>query len=205
MTDVQLRALLDEVGARHERLCPRQVLGVRIGLHAGELLGLEVPRPDKRLLAFVETDGCFADGVSVASGCWVGRRTLRVLDFGKAAAVFVDTHTQQAVRVSPHPAARERAARIAPTASSRWHAYLAGYAELPASALLRSQPVVLTTPLDAILGEPGVRVECLRCGEEIMNHREIRVGGRSLCAGCAGGAYYVGTDLGVSTPVSMGA
>jgi formylmethanofuran dehydrogenase subunit E len=45
------------------------------------------------LLTILETDGCAADGVSAATGCWVGRRTLRVEDFGKVAATFVDTQT----------------------------------------------------------------------------------------------------------------
>jgi formylmethanofuran dehydrogenase subunit E len=35
----------------HPRLCPRQVLGVRMGHQAGELLNLQVPRIDKRILA----------------------------------------------------------------------------------------------------------------------------------------------------------
>jgi formylmethanofuran dehydrogenase subunit E len=59
------------------------VLGVRIGLAAGEALDLDLPRADKRLLMLVETDGCFADGVSVATGCWLGRRTLRLVDYGR--------------------------------------------------------------------------------------------------------------------------
>ncbi len=64
-----------------------------MGLLAGRWLGLDVPRDDKRLLTFVETDGCAADGVSSATGCRVGGRTLRVIDFGKVAATFVDTLT----------------------------------------------------------------------------------------------------------------
>jgi formylmethanofuran dehydrogenase subunit E len=163
-----------------------------MGLYGGDLLDLQVPRTvDKRLLTFVETDGCFADGVSVATGCWLGHRTLRVLDFGKTAAVFVDTHTQRAVRVWPNPAAREYAARRFSHAASRWHAYLEGYAVLPATELMYWKPVLLATPLDTILGEPGVRVGCARCGEEIINRREIRVGAQVLCATCAGSAYYV--------------
>ncbi len=198
-----LAALLDQLSALHPRLCPRQVLGVRIGLYAGELLDLEVPRTrDKRLLVVVETDGCFADGVSVATGCWVGRRTLRVVDFGKTAAVFVDTDSGRAVRVRPHPAARQRAMQLLPDAPSPWHAYLEGYKRLPADALLLAEPVLLTTPVDTIVGKPGVRVECTRCGEEIMNAREVRIGGKPMCASCAGGAYYVSTSC--AAPLSAG-
>lgn len=43
-----------------------------MGLYAGELLDLAVPQSDKRLYTFVETDGCFADRVSVATSYWTG-------------------------------------------------------------------------------------------------------------------------------------
>jgi len=46
----------------HGHLCPGQVLGVRMGLYAQESFPFPFPQKDKRLLAFVETDGCFADG-----------------------------------------------------------------------------------------------------------------------------------------------
>jgi formylmethanofuran dehydrogenase subunit E len=52
---------------------------------AGELLDLDLPQTDKRLFAFAESDGCGTGGVSVATGCWDDRRTLRVMDFGKLA------------------------------------------------------------------------------------------------------------------------
>jgi formylmethanofuran dehydrogenase subunit E len=41
------------------------------------------------------------------------------------------------------------------------------------------------------VGEPGVRAECASCGEEIINRREVHVAGQTMCASCAGGAYYV--------------
>ena len=34
----------------HHHLCPRQVLGVRIGAYAGELFGLDLPQSDSRVL-----------------------------------------------------------------------------------------------------------------------------------------------------------
>ena len=186
-----LAALLARSAARHDgRLCPRQVLGVRIGLYAGELLGLAVPRPDKRLLIFVETDGCFADGIAAATGCWLGRRTLRLTDYGKVAATAVDTATGRAVRVWPHPEARVRAGRYAPGAPDRWHAQRDGYRVMPAGELLQARAVVLTRSLDALLGRPGQRAICARCGEEILNGREMLLPEGPVCAGCAGGPYY---------------
>ncbi|MCZ7545968.1 MAG: FmdE family protein [Anaerolineae bacterium] len=185
-----LTTLLDESAALHRHLCPRQVLGVRMGLCGPVWLGLEAPRDDKHLLTIIETDGCAADGVSVATGCTVGRRTLHVMDYGKVAATFVDVRTGQAIRVVPHPGVREAARRLVPDARSRWHAQLEAYQIMPEAALLVVQPVTLTLSLERLISRPGYRVTCEACGEEIINEREVVQQGRVLCQACAGHGYY---------------
>ena len=185
-----LQELLERSAGKHRHLCPRQVLGVRMGLLAGRLLDIDVPQTDKQLFVFMETDGCGLDGVVAATGCTVGRRTMRVLDFGKVAATFVDTDTLRAVRVYPRPESRTRAYEAISEPRSRWHAQLEAYQTLPDDRLLVAQPVELTVSLAAILSRPGYRVNCEACGEEIMNEREVVLGGQVLCRGCAGQAYY---------------
>ncbi|MFV9506496.1 MAG: FmdE family protein [Oscillochloridaceae bacterium umkhey_bin13] len=186
-----LAALLRQSAELHRHLCPRQVLGARMGSYAGELLGLALPQINKRLFAFVETDGCFADGVSVATGCWFGRRTMRLMDEGKTAATFVDTTSGQALRIWPQPAVRERAAQYAPGAKSRWHAYLAAYQIMPINELLCAHPVTLSIDLSALISRPGMRTRCVACGEEILNQREVQVETQTLCRSCAGiGRYW---------------
>lgn len=185
-----LETLLAESAALHRHLCPRQVLGVRIGLHAGELLDLELPQQRKRLLTIVETDGCFADGVSVATNCWVGRRTLRIEDYGKTGATFVDTRSGNSFRITPVPDVRTRAPEYAPEGRNPWEQMLLAYQRMPTSLLLSSRPVTLTRDLSLLISRPGVRSRCERCEEEIINEREVRTGGLVLCRACAGDAYY---------------
>lgn len=185
-----LQELLEQTAALHHHLCPRQVLGVQMGRLAGELLGLSLPQTDKRLLTIVETDGCFADGVAVATNCWVGRRTLRVEDYGKAAAVFVDTHSGHAVRLFPRHDLRQTVLRYAPEADNKWEAMLLGYQRMMPAAMFEVESVELATPIAMIISEAGRRVHCDRCGEEIINGREIKAEGKTLCRACAGAAYY---------------
>jgi formylmethanofuran dehydrogenase subunit E len=83
-----LALILQQSAERHKHLCPRQVLGARMSLFAAEMLELELPGADKRLLVIAETDGCTVDGIIAATGCHVGGRALRILDFGKVAATF---------------------------------------------------------------------------------------------------------------------
>lgn len=186
-----LTELLDASAALHKHLCPRQVLGVRMGLYAGELLNLELPQTAKRLLTIVETDGCATDGIAVATNCWVGRRTLRVEDYGKVAATFVDTHTGRAVRIAPRPEARLRSHTYAPEARHAWEANLLGYQRMPAAELLNAHIVQLRAPLEQLLSRAGQKALCEVCGEEIMNEREVLSAGQTLCRACAGESYYL--------------
>lgn len=189
VTVPDFQPLLTEAAAMHHHLCPRQVLGVRMGLYAGELLGLELPQRDKRLYTFVETDGCFVDGVTIATGCSIGHRTLRLIDYGKVAASYVDTKTGKAVRIWPNSQCRARAANYAPTAPNRWRAQLEGYQAMPAGELLSVCEVELMIDLKALIARRGIRVNCSICGEEILNQREVIRDEKVLCLSCADGSY----------------
>ena len=185
-----LEDILRESSARHKHLCPRQVLGARMGLLAGERLGLDLPRTDKRLLVIAETDGCTVDGLIAATGCHVGARTLRIQDLGKVAATFVDVKTGTALRIAPSAASRDLAPAHAPGEPNRWAAMLEGYKVIPAEELFIVQAVSLVTPVSEIISAPHRKAVCAACGEEIFNGREILRGGQALCRSCAGESYY---------------
>ena len=177
--------------ARHERLCPRQVLGVRIGLAGASALGVAEPREGRRLVAFVETDGCFVSGLEAATGCSVAHRTLRVEDYGKVAATLYDLASQRAVRVAPRAGIRERAFAYVPGEDRRFYAQLSGYQRMPSEELLDIRAVQLTHDMVALMGKRGLRVPCASCGEEVMNGREVVAAGAVRCRSCAGEPYYV--------------
>ncbi|MCA9948409.1 MAG: TraR/DksA C4-type zinc finger protein [Anaerolineales bacterium] len=192
-----LAPLLKELSQMHRHLCPRQVLGIRMGLFGLRQMGLiesdyqpRYQNKRKQLLCIMESDGCGADGVAVATDCFVGNRTLRVLDYGKMACTLVDTHTEKMLRIIPHPNARQLAHQYAPNSASRWHTYLDGYQIIPDHLLLITQDVILTQSISEILSRPGIRVNCAQCGEEIVNQREVIVNGRMLCRSCAGDSYF---------------
>lgn len=185
-----LAELLEQSSKRHSHLCPRQVLGVRMALAGLELLGIQRPIGRETALIIVETDGCFADGIEVASGATVGHRTLRVNDLGKIAATFADVASRRSIRLSPRPDARERANGYADGDPRHYFAQLVGYQRMPADELFRAEEVMLSPALAVILSRPGVRVSCDRCGEEIINDRQVALEGLILCQTCAYGGYY---------------
>jgi formylmethanofuran dehydrogenase subunit E len=199
-----IERFIEASALQHRHVCPRQVLGVRIGMAGAAGLGLEAPRVDKRLLVIVESDGCFVDGVSATTGCTVGHRTLRVEDYGKVAATFVDVSSERALRVAPRGDVRQRAWEYAPGEGRRYDAQLQGYRRMPDELLLLIQEVTLSTPVKTLISRPGVRVNCAACGEEITNEREIVVNGNCLCKACAGEAYYLPcAPVPVKIPVEM--
>ena len=185
-----LSALLEISARDHSHLCPRQILGVRVGLRGICSLQLEPNRGSKRLLVITETDGCFADGISAATNCTVGHRTLRVEDYGKAAATFIDTQAGKAVRVAPILDIRERACAFTPEESRHYFAQMQAYQTMPDEEMTTVQEVSLNISIEQIVSRPGMRVNCDICGEEIMNEREILRDGLILCQSCAGDGYY---------------
>jgi formylmethanofuran dehydrogenase subunit E len=187
---MDITSLLEKSMQDHDHLCPRQILGVRIGLAGMKALGFDEPPGKKQLLVITETDGCFVDGVIAATGCTVGHRTLRVEDYGKVAATFVETRTGHAVRIAPRLDVRERARLFVPEELRHYFAQMQAYQIMPEEEILTIQEVVLKRPVGEIISRPGIRVNCDVCGEEVMNERHILRDGLTLCRSCDGGGYY---------------
>ncbi len=194
---MNIQPLLEKSARDHSHLCPRQILGVRMGLAGMHALGFDTPPDKKQLLIITEADGCFADGLSAATNCTVGHRTLRVEDFGKTAAVFVDVKTGYSVRVAPALDIRQKACAYALDEPRHYFAQMQAYQIMPDEEMFTISEVQLSTPIEVIVSRPGVRVNCDVCGEEIMNEREIQDEGLTLCRACAGNSYY---HLPVSIP-----
>jgi len=182
--------LLSKSASEHSHLCPRQVLGVRMGLAGLAALGLKAPVSTRTALVIIETGGCFADGIRVATGATVGHRTLRVEDLGKVAATFTNLKTESSLRLAPRLDVRIRALAYAPKEKRRYFAQLQGYQEMPDEEMFIFQSVELRTPASTIISHQNARAVCSNCGEEIINECEIVQQGLVLCRTCAHGGYY---------------
>lgn len=186
----ELQRLLEQSSQRHSHLCPRQVLGVRMALTGARWLGMDLPRADKEMLVISETDGCFLDGLEVATGLTPGHRTLRIEDYGKIAATFVVVKTGYALRLAPRLGIRLSSSRYAPGETRHYFAQLLGYQVMPEDELFSAAVVTLTPSAVEIISRAGVRTDCTRCGEEIINEREVMIAGRPYCQNCCGHSYY---------------
>ena len=187
---LDLSTFLRNSASEHSHLCPRQVLGVRMGLAGLAALGVDNPVTTKTALIIIETGGCFADGIRAATGATVGHRTLRIEDLGKIAATFADMKNGTSLRLAPKPGIRTLALDYVPGEKRRYFAQLQGYQVMPDEELFNFQWVDLVTPADVIISHQNARAICSKCGEEIINERELVVEGSVFCKTCVNGGYY---------------
>ena len=180
--------LLEEAVAFHGHLCPGQVLGVRMARAGCRALGIEEPRGmHKKLVVFVEIDRCATDAIQAVTGCSLGKRTLKHLDYGKMAATFVNVPTGEAVRVVARDDARERVSGYARGVTDPRKAQVAAYGVMLEPELLSLTPVVIRP---GWLDRQRVRVSCRLCGEGVNYGREVLADGLALCRSCIGEGYY---------------
>jgi len=115
-------------GQSHGHMCPGQVLGIRMAMLGLGSIGIDDPVKDrKRLLTFVEIDRCATDAVSLVTGCRLGKRSLKFLDYGKVAATFVNVETGRAVRVVARDDSRAKAKAMFPALTDSSQAQLEAY------------------------------------------------------------------------------
>jgi formylmethanofuran dehydrogenase subunit E len=185
----ELLAAAEQMHGGHA--CPGQVLGVRMAMRACRELGVEDPWQDKkRLIVFVEIDRCAADAIAAVTGCRLGKRTLKHMDYGKMAATFVDTQAGRAVRVVALEESRDKAWSYATPGMSKYEAQREAYKAMPEDQMFEVQRVEVDLRPEDQPGPTLSRVTCQRCGERISDCREVHVNGYVLCRACANGTYY---------------
>ncbi len=184
--------LLSESVRMHGHQCPGQVLGVRMSILGLERIGIEDPkgRDSRKVMVFVEIDRCAADAVQSVTGCSSGRRTLKLLDYGKMAVTFLNLETGKAVRVLAREESRERAKALFPEIEDKYKAQLKAYKIMSDEELFDVMEVSVKICPEDMPGRPMKRVRCDFCGEYVQDVREVYRDGKVLCRPCAGSCYY---------------
>ncbi len=94
-----LEKLLEMTGMLHGHYCPGVALGVKAVHIAFKELGFTDNTGMEEIMAVVECNNCFVDGVQFVSGCSLGNNSLVYKDLGKIAATFYKRSSSDAVRV----------------------------------------------------------------------------------------------------------
>ena len=184
--------LLRESVKVHGHLCPGQVLGVKMSMLGLREIGISDPRGKDRksLIVYVEMDRCATDAVQSVTGCSLGHRTMKFMDYGKMAATFVNLRTGRAVRVIAKEDSRQKAKEYFPGIGNTYEAQLEAYKIMSDSELFDVREVNVTVKPEDMPGRPLRRVKCDSCGEHVQDGREVHRDGKALCRPCADSGYY---------------
>ena len=185
-----LAEYLELAAVAHGHICAGQVLGVRLAMLGLKELGIDDPIAErKRLVTYVEIDRCVTDAVALVANCRLGKRALKLRDWGKVAATFCDLQTGRAVRIAAKESSKQAAKEMFPELPKE-QGQRKAYAQLPDDVLFSKEWVKVDIQPEDLPGFKGPRIVCAQCGEGINFKREVVRDDRTLCRACAGERYY---------------
>lgn len=198
--------LIEKAKEFHGHICPFLVLGLRASEIAMERLEVrkagEAESVGEEILAIVECNNCFTDGVQIATGCTLGNNSLVYLDLGKNALTLVKRSDWKGVRVYID-AEKLRSKYFSKEALELFEKVVAkrsgttedfkklrkmweeiGYLM---SNLPEKEFKIEELRVNEIERAPIFEsVRCETCGELAMKTRITFVGGKAICLGCKG-------------------
>jgi len=186
---------IERVIAFHGHSCPGLAIGIRAAESALEHFAGADPA---ELVAVVETDMCGVDAIQYLTGCTMGKGNLIHRDFGKMAFSFFHRPSGRGIRLLLNPELRRnRDTEMAELMGKKFSGE-ATPADEERIAALRSevQEFYMGAELnnmfrceasDRPLPRPPRILQslaCEACGENAMESRTRRFGGRTLCLPC---------------------
>ncbi len=211
-----LEGLLKKAGELHGHFCPYVALGVRAGYAALRALGIERNLGMEDVVAIVEVNNCFSDGIQMTTGCTFANNALIYHDLGKT-AVTVAKRDGSAVRVvvradysasfdARYPEAHALFEKIVtnreePTPeeqarlSQLWAETSYRQLSLPEEEIFTVEKEQIEVPAYAPIHSSAI---CSVCGESVMETKARLRDGEPVCIACAGDQRYVLDGSGMS-------
>ncbi|MGC9308105.1 MAG: tRNA (N6-threonylcarbamoyladenosine(37)-N6)-methyltransferase TrmO [Thermoplasmatota archaeon] len=204
-----LEELLLRAGQLHGHFCPGLALGVMAAAYVVREMGW-APEGMEHVVAVVETNNCFADGVQYVTGCTFGNNALVFRDLGKTAFTLAGRNGE-GVRIAARPRERrqdefsqlfktvvrdrggskEDEARFKEV--SREHSF--EILEHDIEELFTVECVAVELPAYAPIHDSVI---CDICHQPVMATRIVGRGNRQLCLSCAHAPYYELTGAGIA-------
>lgn len=184
--------LLEKSTAIHGHVCAGQVIGVRMAILGLNEIGITDPRGHdrKKFYVLVEIDRCATDAIQTVTGCSLGKRSLKWLDYGIMAATFVNLEDGRAVRIIAREESREISKKYCPEIADKYKQQLEAYRVMDDGELFTVQRVSVNIPAEDMPGRPLNRVQCEKCGDWVQDRREIVKDGIVMCHSCSHGSYF---------------
>lgn len=209
----ELHKLLRISGMLHGHYCSFSALGVKAGARAMRELGIRKSTGMEEVVAIVETNNCFSDGIQIVTGCTFGNNALIYRDYGKTAFTLA-RRNGEGLRITvkpdcvqeqaPEAAALFRKVIVERQGTEEDHARVM---ELWADTSFK----ILDAPDEEVFFINRVNIKipsyarifnsikCSICGESIMEPRVRMKDGKPICLPCSDQAYYQLAGDGISS------
>ncbi len=207
-----LEKLLLLSGLLHGHFCPFSAIGVKAAaLAVKEMRAANTGMEE--VVAIVETNNCFSDGVQMVTGCSFGNNALIFRDYGKTAFTLAK-RSGEGIRVAVK---EDRVmAERPPEATALWEKVVVQRAGTPAEGKRLNELWqelafrVLELPDDEAFDVQRVKADipayarifasetCSVCGESVMEPRACLQDGKPICLPCSDHAYYQLAGDGIS-------
>ncbi|MEA1872164.1 MAG: FmdE family protein [Chloroflexota bacterium] len=199
-----LPKLLAKAGELHGHFCPFLALGVKAAVQAVNELGVNSTGMEE-VIAIVETNNCFSDGVQFVTGCSFGNNALIYRDYGKTAFTLAKRNGE-AVRVSVkdisrlleerEPEAQHLFQKVVVNRQGTneeqqrlreaWRQIAFEILDISDEDLFNVQRMTIQVPAYSRI---FASVKCAVCGENVMETRTRVKNGTSVCIPCSGQEY----------------
>lgn len=202
----EVKKLLKKAGELHGHLCNYLAYGVKAGYTAVQELGVKNTGMEE-IIAILETNNCFSDGVQMITGCTFGNNALIYKDIGKT-AVTVAKRDGTAIRIALDPEFEDSIEEEYPEAYELWNKIITEREEStpqeykkmmklfremsineldkPESEMFNIERKKIDLPDYAPIFDS---VKCSVCGENIMKPKALKENGKFICKECAEKEY----------------
>ena len=202
-----LHRLHNKSGELHGHFCNYLSYGVVAGLYAVKELNVSNTGMEE-IVAIVETNNCFVDGIQMVTGCTFGNNALIFRDYGKT-AVTISKRDGNAIRLVLKPSFDDSREKEFPEAYGLFYKLVARreqgtpeeygrmmklFSEMsiqelnvPPDEMFNISKIKIQVPEYAPIFES---VKCSICGENVMKTRIVEKDNKSLCIPCAEAEYF---------------
>ena len=205
--------ILNSAAELHGHYCPGLSLGVNAGVTAISEKGLKHEGMED-VLAVVETNNCFSDGIQYTTGCSFGNNSLIFRDFGKTAFTLTD-RSGEGIRITVRKDAgknwedefpeykklfekvveerneNEEAERRFMEVGKKVSKYIV---EVDPDKIFNIEKVKIDLPNYAPIHESKI---CSKCSESVMETRTVEKDDKIFCLECGEADYYELTGFGM--------
>jgi len=218
ISEGDLVGLLNRAAEIHGHYCPGLALGVKAAYVACKRLDIVHSDGMEKIMAVIECNNCFVDGIQAISGCTLGNNALIYKDLGKTAVTFYRRGDKTGLRIAANGSSsrrkdddrqEEEAGKLFDKAVKKreelTHEESRRFKELWGESTYR----VLEQPEDELfkierVDAPQIEyapmfnsVQCAVCGERIMETRIRMKNNEPICIACAGDDYWMVAGRGI--------